>query len=349
MKKEKLVTVILGVFFFGTTVLLAQDEFKKEFGKQFKVNESTVVQLVNKYGDMNIENWTENSVDIKVVVSVKTSNKSKADNTFAKINVSFKQEADLVSAITQINESINNTDFRIDYTVKMPKKINVDIANHYGNLFLDEIDGFATINVKYGNFTINKLGRQEEKPTNYISVGYSSGVCNINECGWLKLESGYSNVSIGSGTALIIGSKYSSLKIKSCKSIVTESKYDHPFKIGYVKNFVCTGAYSNFEITKLYSMLEADIKYSDIDVTEVDKDFEMIKLKLRYGKASLKLPQMPGYDLKAESAYGSVSYPDNKKINKVIDQTESSIWGIVGTNPKAKVIIDTKYGNVDLE
>jgi len=349
MKKEKLVTVMMGIFFLGSSVLFAQDEFKKEFGKQFKVNESTVVQLVNKYGDMNIENWNENTVDIKVVVRVKTSNKSKADNALSKITIGFKQEGDLVSAITQINESINNTDFSIDYTVKMPKKINVDLSNQYGNLFLDEVNGFATINVKYGNFTINKLGREQEKPTNYIGVGYSSGVCNINECGWLKLESGYSKVSIGSATALIIGSKYSSIKIKSCKSIVTESKYDHPFKVGYVKNFVCTGAYSNFEITKLYNMLEADIKYSDFEVLEVDKDFDLIKLKLRYGKASFVIPQLPGYDLKAESAYGSVNFPDNKKINKVVDQTESSIWGIIGTNPKAKVIIDTKYGNVDLE
>jgi len=349
MKKEKITTVIIGVIFFSSSFLFAQDEFKKEFGKQFKVNESNVVQLVNKYGDMNIENWNEKSVDIKVVVSVRTSNKSKADNTFAKINISFKDEANLVSAITNINDNINNTEFSIDYFVKMPKNINVDISNHYGNLFLDEVDGFATINVKYGNFTINKLGRQEEKPTNYINVGYSSGVCNVNECGWLKLESSYSKISIGNATALIIGSKYSSLKIKTCKSIVTESKYDHPFKVGYVKNFVCTGAYSNFEITKLYNMLEADIKYSDFEITEVDKDFELIKLKLRYGKASMTIPQIPGYDLKAESAYGSVNFPDNKKINKIIDQTESSIWGVIGTNPKAKVIIDSKYGTVDLE
>jgi len=349
MKKGKCITVFIVFVFIGSSLLFAQDDFKKEYTKQFKVNESTLVQMSNKYGDMNIENWNENTVDIKVVVSVKTSNKSKADNTFGKININFKQEANLVSAVTQINESMNNTDFHIDYFVKMPKTVNIDISNSYGNLFLDENNGFATINVKYGNFTINKLGRQQEKPTNYINVAYSNGVCNINECGWLKLELGYSKISIGTATALIIGSKYSSLKIKTCKSIVTESKYDHPFKVGTVKNFVCTGAYSNFEISKLYNMLEADLKYSDFDVSEVDKDFELIKLKLRYGKASFNIPQIPGYDLKAESAYGSVNYPDNKSINKIIDQTESSVWGVVGNSPKAKVIIDSKYGTVDLQ
>jgi hypothetical protein len=349
MKKVKGATLLIGVFLLSVSVILAQTDFKKEYAKQFKINESTALKLVNKYGDMNIENWAENTVDIKVIVKVKTSSKSKADNTFGKISISFNEDANLVSAITNINESINNTEFSVDYFVKMPANISIDISNHYGNLFLNEINGFANINVKYGNFTINKMGRQQEKPTNYINVEYSSGICNINECGWLKLESGYSKIAIGTSTALIIGSRYSSLKIKSSKSIVTESKYDHPFKVGYVKNFVCTGAYSNFEITKLYNMLEADVKYSEVEVTEVGKDFELIKLKLRYGKASIKLPVEPGYDLKAESEYGTINYPGNYKINKIIDQSEASIWGAIGTNPKAKVMIDSKYATVDLE
>jgi hypothetical protein len=351
MKKGIFITIVLGMILMAKPVVYGQDEFTKDFEKKFSVDQSSMVQLINKYGDMHIENWVENSVYVKVRITVKTSSKSKADNTFEKIDIGFKQDGNMVSAITEITESINNTNFKIDYEVKMPKNINVDISNKYGDLFIDQIDGQANIAVKYGNFTINKLGRENEKPTNYISVGYSSGVCNINECGWLKLESAYSKVSIESATALIIGSKYSSLKIKKSKSIVTESKYDHPFKVGLVKNFVCTGAYSNFEINKLYNLLEADVKYTDLIVNEVDKDFEMVKVILRYGKVSLNIPTDPGYELKAESAYGSVRYPETKKINKIIDQTESKVWGVVGNqaNPKAKVIIDSKYGTVSLD
>lgn len=350
MKKGKLIAVFLGMTFFCTMAIYGQNEFKKEFEKKFKASESTTMQLVNKYGEMHIENWTENAIQVKVTITVRTSNESKAERTFGKIDITFAENGNLVSATTELNDGINNTDFSIDYDVKIPKYINVDLSNKYGNLFLDQLDGHASIEVKYGNFTINKLTRENEKPTNYIGIGYSSGYCTIGECGWLKLESAYSKVGIESATALIIGSKYSSLKIKKSKSIVTESKYDHPFKVGIVKNFVCTGAYSNFEISKLYNLLEADVKYSDFDVSEVDKDFESIKLKLRYGKASITIPQTPGYELKAEASYGSVDYPQTKKMNKIVDQTESSIWGVIGEsqNPKAKVSIDSKYGSVDI-
>ena len=349
MKKEALL-LLTGILLMIIPLTYGQDSFTKDYEKSFKVNSSSLVQLSNKYGNMHIENWAENTVEVKVTITVRTTSKSKAENTFDKINIDFNEDGSMVSATTEIRESINNTNFSIDYNVKMPKNINVDLSNKYGNLFLDQIDGHANIEVKYGNFTINKLGRENEKPTNYISVGYSSGFCNINECGWLKLEPSYSKVNIEDATALIIGSKYSSLKIKKCKSIVTESKYDHPFRVGIVKNFVCTGAYSNFEIDKVYGMIESDIKYSDLDIDEIDKDFESVKVILRYGKVNMMIPQTPGYELNAQAAYGSINYPDNRKINKIIDHTESKIWGTVGSqsNPKATVNIDSKYGTVNI-
>ena len=336
---------------FCTNTVFGQNGLKKEYEQKFKVNESTTLKLVNKYGDMDVKNWSENVVEIKVVVTVKTSSESKARKVFDKVDIDFSESGNLVSAITSLNDGINNTSFSIDYYVKVPKYINVEISNKYGNLFVDEINGYANIAVKYGNFTINRLGRGKEKPTNYIAVAYSNGYCNIAECDWLKLQVAYAKVGIESASALIVGSKYSALKIKKCKSIVTESKYDHPFKVGAVRNFVCTGAYSDFEIGKLYNMLEADIKYANLEVDEVDGDFEEIKIKLRYGKASLNIPESPGYELKAESAYGSIHYPHNKGINRVVDQTESSVWGTVGNskNPKARVSIDSKYGTVDID
>ena len=351
MKMEYLINILLGVLIFSTNLAVGQQGLTKEYKKSFSADQSTVLKLVNKYGNMKITNWAENSIDIKVVVRVNTSNQSKADKVFSKIKVNFNESGNIVSAITNFDDGIKNSSFSVDYTIKVPAYLNIDVSNKYGNLFIEEINGQANIAVKYGNFTINKLGRGKEKPTNHIAVAYSNGYCNIGDCNWLKLQVAYAKVGIESATALIVGSKYSALKIKKCKSIVTESKYDHPFKVGIVKNFVCTGAYSDFEISKLYNMLEADIKYANLEVDEVDSDFEEVKIKLRYGKASLDIPQNPGYELKAETAYGTIHYPHNKGINRIVDQAESSIWGVVGNgkNPKAKVSIDSKYGTVDID
>lgn len=350
MKKGKRAAIIIGVLLLATLKVYA-DDFTKNYHKEYAVTENTILQLNNRYGNMHIENWDKNIVDIKVVVAIKTSSKTKARNAFERIEIEFKKDGDLVSATTKINESIRNTEFSINYIVMMPKDINIELYNKYGDLFLNEVNGHADINVKYGSFTINKLNRGNVKPLNFVSAAYSNGVCDLDYANWVKLEVRYSKISVGTGIALMISSKYSSVKVKKAKSIVSESKYDHPFRIGAVRNFVCTGGYSGFEIGKLYSKLEMDLKYSNIDILDVDADFELVKLNLRYGKADINIPENVAYELKAEAEYGSVKHPSNNKLSKIVDGTESKVWGIVGdkAKPKAKIIITSKYGNVRID
>ena len=350
MKKE-----IIAIIIMGALLLIAQngfaDNFEKKYHQEYEASQNTILHLNNRYGNMHIENWDKNTIEIDILITVKTSNLSKASKTLDKIDIKFSVDGYMISAITEITESIRNTDFNIDYKVKIPKYINVDLYNKYGNLFLNELSGHANINVKYGSFSINKLTRGNTKPLNYVSVGYSDGTCDIEDANWLKLEIKYSKVSINKAIALMIDSKYSSVKIKKTRSIVAESKYDHPFKVGYVRNFICTGGYSDFEINKLYNKLSLDLKYSNVELNDIDTDFELIKINLKYGKARLIIPEGLSYNLKAEAAYGSINHPNKRNLSKIIEGTESRYWGIVGseTNPKAKIIINSKYGNVSFD
>jgi len=349
MKKGNLKLLLSGVLLFVSIWGHAED-FKKKYHKKYKADKNTTLQMINKYGDMKIINWDNDEIDITVTITVKASSESKAENTFKKIDITFSDEGSMVSAITGLNSSIRNTSFKIDYFVKIPAYINVDLSNKYGDLFLNEVNGHANIAVKYGNFTINKLGRGNEKPINFIYVAYSDAYCDIDEANWLKMEVAYAKVSIESAKALMIASKYSSVKVKKVKSIVAESKYDHPFKVGAVRNFICTGGYSNFEISKLYNKLELVVKYGNLDLESVDPKFELIKIDQRYGKSNIHLPKNVSYQLNAEAAYGSVKYPKEHKLNRIIDGTESRVWGTVGADKdtKAKVNISSKYGNVQI-
>lgn len=349
MEKGKLKTLLLFLLMLMGIWGYAED-FTKIYHKQYKSDKSTTMQLINKYGDMKIINWDKDEIDIKVTITVKTSSESKAENTFEKIDIDFSQSGNIVSAITSLNESIRNTSFKIDYFVKIPSYINVDLSNKYGDLFLNEVNGHANIQVKYGNFTINKLGRGNIKPLNYIYVAYSDTYCDIEQANWLKMELAYSKIAIETAQALMIASKYSALKIKKVKSIVAESKYDHPFKVGAVRNFICTGGYSSFEISKLYNKLDLTVKYGNLDLFNVDPGFELIKIDQRYGKSNLYLPANLSYQLEAEAAYGSVKYPKHYKLNKVIDGTESRVWGTVGANKntKSKLDVSSRYGNIQI-
>jgi len=349
MKKINLLVMVLGALLFMQTIN-AQKTFTKKYHKEYKATKNTTLEINNRYGKLHVENWDKNSITIDVVVTVKKEDKQKAEKVYKKINISFKQNGDLISALTDITKSINNTKFSIDYKVKIPKYINVILSNKYGNLFLNELEGKAIINVKYGNLSINKLSRGNIKPLNTVNIAYSNGVCNINKSNWLKLQMRYSKVNIGSSKSLIIESKYSKIEIKKCNYIVSKSKYDNMFKIGEVGNFITTAAYSDFTINKVIKKVEADIEYSKFNIDEVTNNFELIKLRLRYGSSDIGINKNASCKLKAKANYASVNYPKSEKISKTINQTESKIWGVIGKkqDTKSKILIETKYGNVNI-
>lgn len=353
MKTTKLYTsLLLSLLFVLSTVLVKADDFTKKYNKTFKVNAESTLEIYNKYGDVHIDNWDKDEVSIHVVITVKNASENKANSTFKKIEINFSEEGNTYKAITELNDAINNTNFSIDYEVKMPSKINLNLTNKYGNIFVDQVDGHALIVSKYGNLRVNKLTRGNIKPVNQVYLGYSGGGSTIGEADWLKLVVKYSRINISNAKALMIESKYSKLDIDKARSIVAESKYDKPYRIGEVANFVVTqGGYSSYEIGTLTSKFEGDVKYSSVTIDEVAADFKLIKLQIKYGHADIDIPESASYELKAEVEYGSIDFPKTGKVNKIAGHTESSVFGTVGSskNPNAKVIIVSKYGNIDLD
>jgi len=326
----------------------AEDKFTKEYHRDFNVTPNMLFQLINKFGDVQIENWDKNMVSVNVVITVETSSKDKANAIFEKIVINFSQIDTMISAITNIREHIKNGKISIDYTIKMPKNQRMDLQNSYGDVFINELTGKSNITVKYGNFQANKLNFGDSKPRTYLYLAYSNG--NIENCDWLKIKLDFSKLDIESAEALIIKSKYSKLQIEKCNSIVADSRFDDPFDIEQVNNFVCTGEYSNYNIGKINNKLDIDLKYSNIDVDEVSNNFNDITVGLKYGHANINFSDNASYALEADADYGSVDIPDCEIIKKIVDKTESKITAVVGSSksPKAKVKISTKFGNVEL-
>ncbi|HAN78864.1 MAG TPA: hypothetical protein DCQ31_14435 [Bacteroidales bacterium] len=327
----------------------AQEAFTKKFNKEFKVTELSILDISNKYGEVIIENGENGRVTIDVTITVKTSNKSKAESLFSKVNILFAEEGNIAKAATEITSEISNTDFSIDYKVKMPASLNLNLLNKYGNVFIDQANGINNIAVKYGDFRAKKMLNGNTKPRSMLDLAYVNNA-NIEECNWLKIDVSYSKLTIEQSTALIMVSKYSKIFINKCNSIVCESKYDSPFKVGAVANFVCIGKYSDYEIGYIGKKFDIDAKYSDIEVRNVAATFELVKAIVSYGKTSILLPEGGSYNLNAQTDYSSIKYPRSNKLNVIEDNTATKVYGKVGTgeNPKAKVEIISKYGDVIL-
>ncbi len=350
MKTLSRLALIL-IFFQLTTVFTvsADDEYTKEYKDEFPVEANTMVNISNKFGKVNIMNWDKNTVEIKVIITVEANSREKAEKFFDDVNITLTKENNIIKGITDFETRFNNSDFSIDYEVHMPRDVKLDLTNKFGAVFINELSEKCNITVKYGALKINKLLDSDQKPYSRIILAYSEG-SHIGECNWLKLILSYSELEIDKSRALMVKSKYSKLFAEENSSIVAESKYDG-YEIGRAKNFVCTGAYAGYEIGQINGKLKLEVKYTDIDVDDFASNFDEVIIEAKYSDIDLEFPSDASYHLNVNTEYTNVEYPESDNISRHRDGTELHLKGTVGPNknPKSKVSVESKYGEIDID
>lgn len=349
---------ILAVMLIGVSLsVIAQEDHVRKYSETYPTNASTLLEVESKYGDVEIRNWDKNEVAIYAEIILKDLSKQKADQIFQYVNIDISKSGNTIHVETEFednffrmvnrNHSGNDGSFKINYTIKMPANLRVDLHNKYGNLFIDELASASNLSVKYGNLKINRLTGQGKENMATVDLGYSNAT--IEECTWLKLNAKYSKMNIEKSKALIVVSKYSKLNVELGSSLVSESKYD-TYVIGKLSNFVAEAEYSNFKFRQLNKKLLLETKYTDVSVEYIPAGFEAIRIENSYGSMKFGIADDASYYLDGEARYAKISYPETGRVSRFQENTELTVKGLVGTDSEGagKVKIETNYGGIKL-
>ncbi len=365
MKIKKVLKMKNQLYKTGTTLIAAlllaasasAQPAVKEFHKEYTAGPNTTLDISNKYGDVTVETSDQNQVVINVKVKVEMPNKERAEKLLSYIDVQFSENDNTISAKTIIDEKFSfsgwggeSRRFSIDYTVKMPSRINFTLANRYGNTDLDEISGLVKLDIKYGNLTADKFSRGNDKPINYISLAYGKAI--IRAAGWLDIYSRYAGeFEIDKSEALLLDSKYSKIEIGETSSIVGESKYDN-VRIERINNLVLDAGYSDINVGTLNRKLKFDGGYGSFSVDRIPAGFESVESDTKYIGVKLGIDNEASYQLDAKLSYGSLKFNEDNFQNqkRIVENNSSETTGIVGkeTSPSARVSINATYGSVKL-
>lgn len=335
------------------------EKLNKTYNKEFSTEKGNQVTIENRFGQVNIENWDKNAVSITVEVTVEHNSADKAQKMLDAINVTIEKVGDEIKAVTEIDEkafrissgfnfSSSSKEFSIDYNVKMPKDLNLDLYNKFGDAFINEITGHADIKIKYGNLKANRIFRGSEEPLSSLTLGY--GDASIEEVDWMKLDIKYANLSITNGKALVLISKYSKISVENASSLVVESKYDG-INIGNISNIVGESGYTTYKIGKIGKKLSITTRYGDVKVQEVAPTLQELVYRGSYASLSAPIPASVSYQIDATASYGGLSYNSQAKVSRIENNSKVSVNGIVGSNEntKTKVSVTVKYGSANLD
>ena len=359
MKKYRYNTAAFLVIILLATSKMFAAEVTKEYHKEFTAKPATTLDINSKYGNVTIVSWDSPKIVIEVKITVNRPSKENAEKDISNISVLFSEDGNTIKARTEFNSRhfsrgiINNNrndNITVDYNIKMPVATALTLDNSYGNTFINELSGLVNLRIGYGNLTVDKLTRGDEKPWNNISLRYGNGT--IEEAGWLTLNVQYAgNLNISKCAEVLLDGRYSKINFGEVNSIVGEGNYNE-IMIDNIKNLTLDSRYSNVNIKTLTNNLTLDIGYGALMVHNITTGFESIKVETRYAPVKLGIADNANYELNSEVRYGRVDYDNNKfNINRRIQENNLlTIVGIMGQEaaPKAKVKIEAAYATVSL-
>lgn len=350
---------LLFAFLLLPTILIANDKKKHEKSKTinrtFAVTKNATLYLNNKYGNINVTTWNKNSVEINIKITVKGSDLDNVEQKLKSIDVNFEATENLVEARTTFEEiksnwsfwkSNNNTNYQVNYFVKMPVTNNADFNNKYGNIIVDTLKGKTNIDCDYGNLEIESLLNKSNNITldycgsseiNFINSGninidYSK--LTIDETNTVKINADYSTVKIGKATNMDFNSDYGSIYANKVASITGDSDY------------------ASVKIGTLTKNLNISTDYGSIKVEEVAIGFENIVIDGSFAGIKLGINQHNSFKFKVDVSYAGFKYPkENTELFKSIKKsTKKHYEGFYGnSNTNAFITIKSKYGGVSLK
>ncbi|AZJ35503.1 hypothetical protein [Tenacibaculum singaporense] len=348
---------ILFLLLFIPTLLVANDkkhEKSKNIRKTFSVNKNATLYINNKYGNVNVATWNENRIEINVKITVKGNDLSNVERKLKAIDVQFESTPSLVEARTIIEKTksswswwgSNNTNYKINYFVKMPITNNADLNNKYGNIELDKLEGKSNINCDYGKIQIDQLLNE----TNNINLDY----CGTSEINFMKsgnLSVDYSKLTIQKSESLKVNADYSTMKIGTATDVDFNSDYGS-ISVDDASNINGNSDYASIKIGTLRKNLKINTDYGGVRVRNIEKGFQSIVIDGSYAGIKLGTSSDNNFNFIVDLGYAGFGYPDDHvKMFKSINKSSKKYYeGTFGKNNSSSTItIKSRYGGVSLK
>ena len=335
--------IILIIILFLPWLTLEAQEFTKTYQGKYDVDKGANLLIKNKFGDIKCIAWDESSVSIVVTVKVDASSQEKADRVFDKIDVELNGARTQVEGTTEVG-SINNADFSINYDIRMPGWINVDLNNQFGDIYIDEIEGLARIRLEYGAMEANAFnGPQTDLMVKFsdAEAGYiKDGVLNIEYSEWksegaenFRVFSRFSEVTLEKVANLNLDSQYDEINVESSGAVISVSRF------------------SELGFGRINGDFDFDIEYGELDVEYISAAFKMGKVRNTFAGASLTFDPKASLNLNAEVQFGDLDYPKAISMNhETIGYTTEIYKGKLGmaSDTPSQLVINSKNADASI-
>lgn len=358
--KTVLIPVILFLLFPGFLQAQSFTESKR-IERTFPVSSSTSLEIINKYGKIHIVSWDKDSVGIDIELTVKSDNLSKMNDIMDNIDFDFtstdyyviaetefgKRYNSFFESIKDLAESLIPSDnvVEIDYTVQVPKSIELKINNKYGDVYIDDHAGDLRLTLSNGDLKVNELTGNA-----VINIEIGNGVVNSIREG--KLDIAYSEFEIKRAGTLNVFSRSSEVDIGEIHDLTLNSRRDKLF-INSTESLSGETYFSDVYVYDLSGELNFTMKYGSLNMESIRKGFSFLNVNSNYTDINLTFEPTCSYMLDVNHTNAAFTYPQQLGAieEKVIDEGDKEIntYGKIGRDEtSSKVSITALKGTITI-
>ncbi|TYA74160.1 DUF4097 domain-containing protein [Seonamhaeicola marinus] len=328
MKQLFYKTTINTLLVLMTCVAFGQNKVSKEIKETARLSNNGQLFIENKYGDVFIDGWTRETIEITVEIEAKGRNLEKAKELLNRINPEIETSGNVVMVKSHISEreqgffsryikkvdafNAEKTNTNINYRIYLPKRAEIEVINKYGDVVITNWEGTLKADVEHGDLRITDAISNAN-----ISIKY----------GHLKASS-LSNVSINAKSGTLTIDASDRMKLESDGS---EIRFED------IKNLELYSNKDNIDVTKV-GKISGDIKYSTVAldslVSKANLELHLAELRVRQCSEvpTLNINQNTSevyvniansnFDFTAKLEQGVLRIPKTMKniVSKVIDE-----------------------------
>lgn len=350
MKSNILKFNIFLLMLFYSNLALAQVEQTKRINKKYKVSQNPTIDILNKYGKIQVIPWQKDSVCFEIKFWAKANNQEKLNKVVNNVKFDFVETGSYIVAKTLINSSKNtilkdltdaassllsaNSKVKIDYKVYLPKNCKLRIEHKFGDVYIENFKGSFDLDLAHGDLRANRLDGESDIKLKF-SKSRISYLFNAN----LNVE--YGEFEVQEANNLKINSRSSEIDIDKILTLFVNSTRDK-YRIKYVKNLSGSGSFTEFQIRELINSMNLSNKYESILVENISSQNFDVNLDVYRSDVELNFAQNLAYQLKINHKEVNLIYPKAKSNFKYDSKDENPILSsgtVNGGSSKAKVFI----------
>jgi hypothetical protein len=299
-------------------------EKSREVVRSFKVEDQTEIEVINKYGNIHLIPWEEDSVRFEISLTVKGKKESKVEKNFEYIDFEFKANEYYVIAqtifqgqgsfwsdVTDLANSLfsSTTATTIDYTVYFPQKNELKVENKFGNIYTTDHTAKVEINLSNGDLKAHAF-----KGDSRIRIEF--GNANVDEIDRGKIFLNYAELTLEKSDFLDIESKSSKIRIREADDINIESRRDR-FTIRSLQSIMGNASFSFIEIENVEDKVDLKTHYGDLTIDQMGEYFNYFAAEANYTDLILYLEKEKYYNIEiTHNDKTDISFPAEVALKK---------------------------------